>query len=45
MSIFFTFNDLLDIRTGNDELFFSGGGNSSIEPLTNIEQWQKKAMH
>ena len=39
----FTFNDLLDIRTGKDELFFSGGGDSKIVSLSNIEQWQKKA--
>jgi len=43
MNKFFTFDDLLDIRTGDDELFFSGGGDSRIVSLETCEQWQIKA--
>jgi len=39
----FTFDDLLDIRSGDHELFFSGGGYSEIITLSNCEQWESKA--
>ncbi len=39
----FDFSDLLDIRTGTDELFLSGGGNSVISQITTLKQWEEKA--
>jgi dienelactone hydrolase len=37
------FNELLNIRVGDDELFLSGGGDSFIEKLVSVEQWSAKA--
>jgi len=34
----FTFDDLLYIRSGDHELFFSGGGYSEIITLSDFEQ-------
>lgn len=38
-----SFEDLLNIRTGTNDLFLSGGGISEIKALSNLEQWKEKA--
>ena len=38
-----TFEDLLDIRSGDDKLFLSGGGESMVAPLETIDAWRDKS--
>ena len=37
-----TFDDLLDIRKGGEDLTM-GGGETRVEPLTSLAEWETKA--
>lgn len=38
-----TFDDLLDIRSGDHELFLSGGGEGIVAPAVTIDAWNQKS--
>ena len=41
---YINFNDLLDIRVGDDELFYSGAGDSWIKTIDSLKEWEEKSV-